>query len=89
MLAVAAQRFAVTFGTHSDDCGLQYREHQLLLLVQSLAALGVSVALFLSYGIKPDDRWQKRGVAALLVISSLVFLLIFTKHGLAEYATDC
>jgi hypothetical protein len=80
MLAVAGQRFALV---------LDHRTHAPLLLLQALAASGVAIGLAL---LCPDmiqgDRWYKRAVLSLLILSSVVFVLIFTTHDLTAIDTS-
>ncbi len=90
MLAVTVQRFVVTFGTETDMCGPQPREHFALLFLQAMAALGVSAGLALACpAMVRGDRWYRRGALALVVIAGLIFLAILTKQDLMAYATGC
>lgn len=89
-LALAVQRFIVTFGTQRSECGDQAREHIALLFGQAMAAVGLSIGLALcSPDIVQGDRWYRRGVIASIALTGLTYILIFTKHGLMDYANDC
>lgn len=90
MLAVAVQRFVVTFDHRPGDCGEASREHLPLLLLQSMTALGIAAGLALSCpAMVQGARWYRRGALALLVVSALAFLAIFATPDLTAFSTDC